>query len=121
MLSLKDDAHPAAANFLNDLVFAEDLRDRIVDSQIALKRVGVDFFQHDRKFLSDDYDQKNIGGSVSLGKALGRSFRLTLKYSLEEIDVYDLSEDASEIIQEEEGARTKSAMSLSLLQSQYYS
>ncbi|NIP97932.1 MAG: hypothetical protein GWO24_32690, partial [Akkermansiaceae bacterium] len=34
---------------------------------------NVAFFQNDRRFLSDDYDQKNTGGSIALGRALGLS------------------------------------------------
>ncbi len=76
--------------------------------------LGLDFFQHDRQFLSDDYDQKNLGGSISLGKALWRHTRGKLRYSLEDIDVYNVSETASDLIKDEEGRRTKSAMTLSI-------
>jgi outer membrane protein insertion porin family len=77
--------------------------------------LGVDLYRHDSRFLSDDYDQRNTGGSVSLARALTRSIRGSLKYAFEEIEVYDLSDDASDRIREEEGSRTKSSMTLGLL------
>ncbi|MBN1268763.1 MAG: outer membrane protein assembly factor BamA, partial [Kiritimatiellae bacterium] len=84
----------------------------LFDRRLSL---GFDLFQHDRRFLSDDYDQKNTGGSLSLSKGLGRFYRTSLQYSLEEIDVYDLADEASFLIREEEGTRMKSAMALSLV------
>ena len=76
--------------------------------------LGVDLFEHDARFLSDDYDQLNIGGNVSLGKPLGAYNRLNLIYGLESIDVYDVATNASELIQQEAGTRSKSSLTLEL-------
>ncbi len=67
-------------------------------------------FQNDRQFLSDDYDQRNTGFSVGLRKALWGLWRGGLTYTLEEIDVYNVSEDASQSIQDEEGKNTRSGL-----------
>ncbi len=75
----------------------------------------VDLFQRDRRFLSDDYDQRNTGGQVGLGRALGRFSRVKVFYGLEEIDVYDVDETASDIIKDEEGKRIKSSLTLQLI------
>jgi outer membrane protein insertion porin family len=75
--------------------------------------LGVDLFRHDRRFLSDDYDQRNTGGSISLSKPLARFIRGTISYGYEEIDIYDVDDSASEQIKKEEGTRTKSWMRLS--------
>lgn len=69
---------------------------------------GFDVYRHDAQFLSDEYDQINTGGSVSLGKALTAFDRLNLIYGLEDIDIRDVEETASDRIKEEEGGRLKS-------------
>lgn len=83
-----------------------------LDQRLSL---GFDVFQHERRFLSDDYDQLNTGGSVSLTRPLRGPYRLSFTYSLEEIEVQDVDDDASDRIKAEEGARIKSAGALALL------
>lgn len=77
--------------------------------------LGLDFFEHESRFLSDDYDQRNTGGSVTLGRPLGANNRVNLSYGLEEIKVYNVSSNASDLIREEEGARTKSSVTLEIV------
>ncbi len=77
--------------------------------------LGIDLFKHDSSYLSSEYDQSDVGGSVTLGKALDSYNRLNLTYGLEEIDIYNVSSNASETIQEEEGKRTKSYVTLQLV------
>jgi len=76
--------------------------------------LSVDFFEHNSAYFSDDYDQNNIGGSVGLGRPLGKWNRVNLSYSLEDISVENVSSNASEQIKQEEGKRTKSALTLEL-------
>jgi len=85
-----------------------------LDRKLAL---GIDLYQHERRFLSDDYDQENMGAAVSLSVAAGRFSRLKLRYAIEDISVENVSDDASELIQAEEGSRLKSSMTLSLSRS----
>ena len=83
-----------------------------LDRQLAL---GVDLFQNDRRFLSDDYSQRNTGGSVSLSRPLWGPFRGRLEYTLQEIVVRNVAEDASELIRLEEGSQLKSSLAFSVI------
>jgi outer membrane protein insertion porin family len=77
--------------------------------------LGVDLFEHDARFLSTDYNQLNIGGNISLGRPLGTYNRVNLIYGLESFKVYDVATNASQLIRQEEGTRTKSSMTLELV------
>jgi outer membrane protein insertion porin family len=77
--------------------------------------LGVSLFQNDRRFLSDEYDQVNTGGSISLGRAIGGRNRLNLTYRLEQVEISDVSTNASELIRIEEGDQVKSSLSLTLI------
>lgn len=70
-------------------------------------------YTHDRQFLSDDYDQQNTGGSIGIRKALTPLWRGAINYKLEEIDVYNVSDSASDLIKMEEGRNTSRGMELS--------
>lgn len=83
-----------------------------LDRKLSLQ---LDLFQSDREFLSDDYEQKNTGARIGLGRAVSRFNRLNLTYSIEEIEVTDISATASDIIKAEEGDRMKSALTAQLL------
>lgn len=74
--------------------------------------LGIDLFHHESRYFSDDYDQKNNGMRISLGKPLSPFSRGMLAYSLEQFDVYDVSDTASDAIKREEGKRTKSGLDL---------
>jgi len=78
-------------------------------------RLDFELFQHERSFFSDDYDQLNSGGSVSLTRPLRGPYRLRLSYSLEEIDVTDVSPTASDLIKSQEGSSLESSLELSLI------
>lgn len=82
-----------------------------LDRQLAL---DFNLFRRDARFFSDEYEQRNIGGSIGLARPLGQYSRLRLSYSLEEIQIRNVDEDASEIIKDEEGDRSKSALTLTL-------
>jgi outer membrane protein insertion porin family len=71
--------------------------------------LGFNLFQRDRRFLSDEYDQRNTGGNIVLGVPVGRFSRMNFIYGLEEIDVRNVDENASELIKEEEGSSLKSS------------
>ena len=72
--------------------------------------LSMDLFAREIRYLSSEYNQRRRGGAVGLGKALGRFSRVHVKYGLEEIDIYDVGEGASDLIKEEEGRRTKSSV-----------
>ena len=82
-----------------------------LDKKLAF---GFDLYQNDRRFLSDDYDQRTTGGALSLSRSLTSFWRARTAYSLEHIDVYDVDEAASQTIKDEEGTSMESAVTLSL-------
>ncbi|MEX2607042.1 MAG: outer membrane protein assembly factor BamA [Kiritimatiellia bacterium] len=82
-----------------------------LDQQLTLSVSG---FQNERRFLSDDYNQKNTGASVGLRKSLGGRWRGGVTYTLEQIDVFDVAEDASAVIKIEEGNSLRSGLDFSV-------
>lgn len=83
-----------------------------LDRRLSL---GVSLFRRDSRFFSDDYEQRNTGMALSLGRPVGRFTRVNFIYGLEEIRVYDVDEDASEQIKAEEGTRMKSSFTTELV------
>lgn len=83
-----------------------------LDKRLSL---GVDLFRRDARYYSDDYDQTTTGGAVTLGHAFFPYNRLNWTYGLEDIDISDVSEDASQRIKDEEGGRLKSYGQLELV------
>ncbi|WP_372806576.1 outer membrane protein assembly factor BamA [Pontiella sp.] len=78
-----------------------------LDRQLSF---GINLFHRERNYFSDSYDQKNDGFSLTLGKSLSRWTRGSLAYTLEQYHVYDVDDDASIAIQDEEGRRLKSGL-----------
>ena len=80
---------------------------------------GVDLYQHDSFYYSTEYNQKDTGGRLTLGQPLGSLLggfdRLNYIYSLDAFNIYDVSTNASPLIQQEAGARLKSAFTLELV------
>ncbi len=77
--------------------------------------LGVDLFSHESRFLSDEYDQSTLGGTLTLGKPLTSYDRINLIYGLEQIKVENVSSNASDLIKQEEGTRNKSSVTLELV------
>ena len=71
---------------------------------------GVDLYHREASYYSSSYDQSTDGIRLSLGRPLSRFTRGTLAYSIERFNVFDVDSDASAIIQNEEGVRTKSTL-----------
>jgi outer membrane protein insertion porin family len=88
-----------------------------LDRQLAF---DFNLFRREARYLSRDYDQRNIGGSVGLARPVGRYSRLRLSYGLEEIQIRNVDDDASDIIKAEEGRRTKSALTLTLTRDNFF-
>jgi len=76
--------------------------------------LSVSGFQNDSRYFSEDYDQRNTGFSVGLRKALNSRWRGGITYVLQEIDVYNIAENASEEIKVEEGATMTSGLDFTL-------
>ncbi len=83
-----------------------------LDRRLSLE---VDFYRSDKRYLSRDYDQLEFGGRIGLGRALGTHNRVKIAYGFDEITIRNVSAGASQIIRDEEGRRTKSAVTLSLI------
>lgn len=83
-----------------------------LDRKLSL---GVDLFQRDRRFLSDEYDQRNTGMNLSLGKPLTSFSRVNFIYGLENIDVNNVDTNASDLIKAEEGNQLKSSFTIELV------
>lgn len=83
-----------------------------LDRKLSL---GFDLFRNDSRYFSDDYEQRNTGGSLSLTKPLTSFDRLTLSYSLQQIRVFNVDDAASEEIKKEEGSTLQSMVGVSLL------
>lgn len=77
--------------------------------------LGVDLFQHNAQFLSDDYDQVNTGSTLTLGKPLYSFNRINWIYGLENITVDNVATNASNLILQEEGGRLKSYGTMELV------
>ena len=73
--------------------------------------LGTELFYRDLLFLSDEYDQTNVGGAVFLRKPVGRKAYLKGEYRLESIDVQAES-DTSQAFLDEDGKYLRSALSL---------
>lgn len=71
---------------------------------------GVNLFRSEYGYYSSEYDQRNTGVRLSLTRALSPFWRGTLEYGLQNIEIFDVSEEASEQIKKEEGARIKSSL-----------
>lgn len=83
-----------------------------LDRKLSL---GVDLFDRDRRFFSDEYEQRNTGGNISLGKPLGTFNRINFIYGLENIKVYNVDTNASDLIKDEEGSSLKSSLTVELV------
>ncbi|PTY03291.1 outer membrane protein assembly factor BamA [Verrucomicrobia bacterium LW23] len=76
--------------------------------------LGVDIFGNDAQYLSSDYDQARYGFSVKLQRALSQFLFATAKYQLESIELYNFDDGVSQVLKDEEGARSKSSFTLGL-------
>ncbi len=77
-----------------------------LDTRLA---VGGEAFYHDNNYISNDYNQQNLGFDINVRRALGRFLAASLEYRFEQVDINNVSTKSS-ILQEETGARTRSAI-----------
>jgi outer membrane protein insertion porin family len=71
---------------------------------------GIDLYNENREL--DTYSYKVTGGDLRFGKELTEDIRADAMYKLEKVDVFDVTEDASRLIREQEGKKTTSALSV---------
>jgi outer membrane protein insertion porin family len=72
---------------------------------------GIDLY-HERVEIFETYSYKITGGDLRFGKELTDSLRIDAMYKLENIDVYNVADDASIYIKDQKGKKTTSAISL---------
>ena len=72
---------------------------------------GIDLY-HERVEIFDTYSYKITGGDLRFGKELTDKIRLDAMYKLENVNIYNVSDDASIYIKEQKGKSTTSAISL---------
>ena len=80
-----------------------------LDYRLAL---GGSLFYHDTSYsntASDDYDQRNVGASINLRRALTRYISASVEYRLESIRVANVN-TGSYILSQEAGERSRSAL-----------
>jgi outer membrane protein insertion porin family len=75
--------------------------------------VGGEIFYHDSDYISNDYDQQNLGFDVNVRRALTRFTAASLEYRFETIDINNVNSNST-ILQQEVGSRTRSALRLDL-------
>lgn len=83
-----------------------------LEQRLAL---GTELFYRDLNYLSNYFDERNYGGSVSLRKAVGQHSHIALEYKLEDIRIGNLAADASPQIQAEAGDYQKSSIGLDFI------
>lgn len=72
--------------------------------------VGGEVFYREANFQSKVYSQRNYGFELNAKKEIARFTSARLAYRLEDISIYDLDDDVSDLIREEEGSRIKSSV-----------
>jgi outer membrane protein insertion porin family len=81
-----------------------------LDRRVSL---GGELFYREANFLSDVYDQRNYGFSIISRRGFGRFTSGSLEYSLQDIDIYNVSLGASQLIRDQEGSHTRSQITTS--------
>ena len=72
----------------------------------------TELFYRDLFYLSDVFDQQNIGGSLSWRKPLGEHSYAELAYTMQNIKIHNIDQNASEEIKLEEGDYLQSKIDL---------
>jgi outer membrane protein insertion porin family len=80
-----------------------------MDQRLAL---GGEVFYRELNYLSDVYDQRQIGTAFSLRKPIGVNGSLKFEYKLQQVKIHNLEGDASDAIRAEEGEFIESQFSL---------
>jgi outer membrane protein insertion porin family len=75
---------------------------------------GTDLYVRTSEYLSDYFNEQRVGGDLRLGKEFGSFIRGDLVYKIENVDVYDVADDASKDIKADEGKTLISSLSFGL-------
>ncbi|MFA5353625.1 MAG: outer membrane protein assembly factor BamA, partial [Thermodesulfovibrionales bacterium] len=80
-----------------------------LDKQLSF---GASLYNTEREY--GDFSRKAFGGELSLGKSFMEYWGASVAYSFEKATIFDVDPNASNIVKDQEGTRTTSAISLSL-------
>ena len=73
--------------------------------------VGGEAFYREASFVSSVYDEKRYGFDLNVRKRIGTFTEFRAGYRLEEIGIFNVDKNVSQIIKDEEGSRLKSEIS----------
>jgi outer membrane protein insertion porin family len=76
--------------------------------------LGYNLFYHNATYLSNYYNERNFGASVSLAKAFGQFWSGSITYTLQDFDLYDFADNSSPELLREQGYRTDSSITLGM-------
>jgi outer membrane protein insertion porin family len=76
--------------------------------------LGYNLFYHNATYLSNYYNERNFGASVSLSKAFGQFWSGSITYTLQDFDLYDFADNSSPELLREQGYRTDSSITLGM-------
>lgn len=79
--------------------------DKPISASISVYNDEIDF---------PDYDKKATGGSIGFGKELAEYVGGRITYTFEKVEIFDVDENASSLIRDQEGERTTSSISPSI-------
>jgi outer membrane protein insertion porin family len=82
-----------------------------LEQQLSL---GYNLFYHNATYLSDYYNQRWLGASVSVARAFGPFWSGSVSYSLQDFDLYDFASNSSPQLLREQGWRTDSSITLGM-------
>lgn len=71
--------------------------------------VGFEAFYHDTNYISNDYNQQNLGFDVNVRRGLTRFTAASLEYRLESVNISDVQSNST-ILQQETGTRVRSGL-----------
>lgn len=82
-----------------------------LEQRLAL---GYDLFYHNATYLSDYYNERNFGASISLARAFGAFWSGSVTYTLQEFQIYNFADNTSSQLLREGGWRSDSSITLGM-------
>ncbi|MBP7951215.1 MAG: outer membrane protein assembly factor BamA [Verrucomicrobiales bacterium] len=64
---------------------------------------GTELYYAEKTYLSDEYDQTQVGGNIYIRKRINESMDWRLQYTGEQVTIDDIDEDSSELLKAEQG------------------
>ncbi len=75
---------------------------------------GIEGYYRQASFLSSVYNQSNVGFAINLRKPITKFISIDGEYRLEQIRIYDVDEDAGQVLQDADGTYNRSAITGSI-------